>query len=87
MTDSEIRNAAALDHAADEAARAWVLTDEAVEPFPGLGNQLLQRVDVYRGAWRMAPVVAVNGQAVPDMGRSFECFADDVRELPLGSVA
>jgi hypothetical protein len=76
-----IRRAASLDFAAEEAARAWVLTDDAAYFFPGLDNQLLQRVDALKGSVRMAPIVAISGQEMPDMARSFWCFPDDVREV------
>lgn len=79
MTNSEIRNAAALDLAADEAARTWVIAEDSEWCFPEQAKQLLQRVDVMRGSVRMAPIVSVDGQPVPNMARSFECFPDDVR--------
>ncbi len=81
MTNTAIRTAAAADLATEEAARTWVLTDDAMFFFPEHAGQLLQRVDALRGTARFAPITSVDGRAVPDMTRTITCFHDDVREV------
>lgn len=87
MTNEAIRAAAAIEFAAEQAERVYVLTADAEFFYPAHANQLLAQVDAMQGSVRMAPLTTTaNGQAVPDMAHSFVCFHEDVREAKPGII-
>lgn len=60
----------------------YALTSDAEFFFAAdLHKVILVRIDARRGAWKMAPIAFIHGEARPDYAAAFECFPEDLRAV------